>query len=300
MVKYKRISAAALVLISTFGFGLQDQGSPRPKSARPPSIRWEPSRLVNGSPCLFRVRSYAKFKSLSGTWMGHEVFFDFDPTSKSWFGLAGVSVETKPGNYPLVLQAVTSRGATVTLKKSVRIWSTKYPTIALSVAEKFTAPDPQILARVAEEKELKAKVLAVVSPDRQWSGSFAAPVPSTPSDPFGTRRTFNGVVKSMHLGLDYHAPSGTTVAAANGGTVILARGLFYEGNCVVLDHGQGLLTLYMHLSEMKVQEGDKVTRGQQIGSSGASGRATGPHLHIAVRWQGVYVNPGSLLKLQLP
>jgi murein DD-endopeptidase MepM/ murein hydrolase activator NlpD len=78
------------------------------------------------------------------------------------------------------------------------------------------------------------------------------------------------------------------------------RPLYFEGNCVVLDHGQGLLTLYLHLSEFKVKEGDVVERGQVIGLSGGTGRATGPHLHIAVRWEGVYLDPATLLKLDLP
>jgi murein DD-endopeptidase MepM/ murein hydrolase activator NlpD len=86
----------------------------------------------------------------------------------------------------------------------------------------------------------------------------------------------------------------------NRGTVILARPLYFEGNCVVIDHGQGLLSLYMHLSELKVKEGQQVERGTPIGLSGATGRATGPHLHLAVRWQGVYLNPAALLKLALP
>ena len=90
------------------------------------------------------------------------------------------------------------------------------------------------------------------------------------------------------------------MSASNAGTVVLARELFYEGNCVVLDHGQGLLTLYMHLSEIKVTEGEQIERGQEIGLSGGSGRATGPHLHLAVRWQGIYLNPATLLHLNLP
>jgi len=109
----------------------------------------------------------------------------------------------------------------------------------------------------------------------------------------------NGLMESVHQGLDRAQP-GAPVSAANRGTVLLARDLFFEGNCVVLDHGQGLLTLYMHLSEIKVHEGDKVARGQEIGLSGATGRATGPHLHMAVRWQGVYLNPVVMLKLNLP
>lgn len=86
----------------------------------------------------------------------------------------------------------------------------------------------------------------------------------------------------------------------NNGHVILARPLFFEGNCVVIDHGQGLLTLYLHLSKFLVKEGDDVSKGQAIALSGGTGRATGPHLHLAVRWQGVYLNPEVLLKLKLP
>jgi murein DD-endopeptidase MepM/ murein hydrolase activator NlpD len=86
----------------------------------------------------------------------------------------------------------------------------------------------------------------------------------------------------------------------NDGTVLLARLLYYEGNFVVLDHGQGLLTIYMHLSEFKVKEGDQVKRGQVIGLSGGTGRATGPHLHVGVRWQGTYLDPAALIRLRLP
>jgi murein DD-endopeptidase MepM/ murein hydrolase activator NlpD len=86
----------------------------------------------------------------------------------------------------------------------------------------------------------------------------------------------------------------------NDGTVLLARPLYFEGNFVVLDHGQGLLTLYLHLSEFKVKEGDQVKRGQIVGLSGGTGRATGPHLHVAVRWQGTYLDPALLMRLRLP
>jgi murein DD-endopeptidase MepM/ murein hydrolase activator NlpD len=86
----------------------------------------------------------------------------------------------------------------------------------------------------------------------------------------------------------------------NRGTVILAKPLFFEGSCVVIDHGQGLLSLYLHLSQIKVTEGQQVESGQVLGLSGASGRASGAHLHLAIRWQGVYLNPAILLKMKLP
>ena len=88
--------------------------------------------------------------------------------------------------------------------------------------------------------------------------------------------------------------------AANAGEVVLAAPLFYEGNCVIINHGQQFLTIYMHLSKLSVKEGDKVEKGQEVGLSGATGRATGPHLHVAVRWQGAYLDPAQLWVLPLP
>ena len=117
---------------------------------------------------------------------------------------------------------------------------------------------------------------------------------------FGSQRTFNGVRQSVHQGLDFRAATGTPVTAISGGRVILARDFFFEGNFLVIDHGQGLLSLYLHLSAFKVKEGDTVSKGRLIGLSGGTGRATGPHLHLAVRWQGVYVDPATLLRLALP
>jgi murein DD-endopeptidase MepM/ murein hydrolase activator NlpD len=107
-------------------------------------------------------------------------------------------------------------------------------------------------------------------------------------------------VQSRHQGLDFGVSAGTPVRAINRGTVILARPLYFEGNCVVLDHGQGLLSLYLHLSEFRVKEGQEVEQGELIALSGGTGRASGPHLHLAVRWQGLYMNPSILLKIQVP
>jgi murein DD-endopeptidase MepM/ murein hydrolase activator NlpD len=135
---------------------------------------------------------------------------------------------------------------------------------------------------------------------REWSGNFTAPAQAAISDVFGSQRVFNEKTSSPHLGLDFRVPSGTPVAAMNTGTVLLARPLYYEGNFVVIDHGQGLLSLYLHLSEFKVKEGERVRRGQEIGLSGGTGRATGPHLHVAVRWQGIYLDPLRLIRLRLP
>jgi murein DD-endopeptidase MepM/ murein hydrolase activator NlpD len=264
------------------------------------ALHYQPSRVVNGSPILFRVATPTKVESLSATWLGHDVQFSYDPVQKSWFALAGVSLETKPGTYTIHVHAEPAIGKAIDYDQGIPVQRQRYPQVQLKVPGKYTAPSEEEQREIARDKEIKDEAFKTVTPAKEWEGSFEPPVSSEISDVFGVQRVFNGVVKSYHQGLDFRASSGTPVAAVNSGTVILARPLFFEGNCVVLDHGQGLLTLYLHLSEIKVKEGEQVRKGQEIGLSGGTGRATGPHLHLAVRWQGTYLDPQTLLSLRLP
>jgi murein DD-endopeptidase MepM/ murein hydrolase activator NlpD len=264
----------------------------------------QPVRLVNGTPVLFRVTTPRPVRSLSANWLGHDILFSFDASSKTWFALAGVSLETKPGTYPLELHAETlskqSAGEAISFERKIPVARQRYPRVLLKVPGRYTAPSPEDQHQIEQDKATKAEAFKTASPEREWKGSFAAPVEAAISDVFGVERVFNGSVQSTHQGLDFRVSSGTSVAAVNRGRVILARPLFFEGNCVVIDHGQGLLTLYLHLSHFLVKEGVDVSTGQAIGLSGGTGRATGPHLHLAVRWQGVYLDPQALLKLHLP
>jgi murein DD-endopeptidase MepM/ murein hydrolase activator NlpD len=272
-------------------------------SAAPPG-RWklahQPTRVVNGAPVLFRVTTPKPVHTLSGKWLGHELSFSFDEGQKVWFALAGASLETKPGAYPIELSAETVAGRPITYQQRVSLQRQRYPRAILKVPGRYTAPSPEELHQIEQNKEIKAQAFKTLSADREWRGSFARPVEAEISGVFGVQRVFNGAVQSTHQGLDFRVLAGTPVAAVNRGRIILARPLFFEGNCVVIDHGQGLLTLYLHLSKFLVQEGDTVEKGQQIALSGGTGRATGPHLHLAVRWQGVYLNPAGLLSLRLP
>jgi hypothetical protein len=272
----------------------------RAKAANSWSVDWQPVRPVNGSPVVFHVISPEPLKSLSGKWLEHEVFFSSDPKGKVWDGIAGASLETHAGSYSIQLKGITASGKEISFQQPVKVAKGKYRSIAASVPKQYTEPSAEQLKKIDEDKAIKERAFAHVTPGREWSGDFHPPVKAQISDVFGTSRTFNGKTQSVHQGLDYAVPEGTPVAALNSGTVLLAQPLFFEGNCVVLDHGQGLLTLYMHLSKIEVKEGDPIKSGERIGLSGGTGRATGPHLHVAVRWQGVYLNPAILLGLQLP
>jgi murein DD-endopeptidase MepM/ murein hydrolase activator NlpD len=270
------------------------------------TVRAQPAPLVNGAPVLFQVKTSPRVDSLTGTWLGHQIAFSYDSPRKTWFALAGVSFETAPGTYTLELtgrrSAAKPAQSELAFSRKFAVGRAKYPKIKvnLTVESKFTAPSPEQLKQIDEAKTVKQDYLNRITPDREWSGKFAAPAEAAISDVFGSQRVFNDQTSSPHLGLDFRVPSGTPVAAMNDGTVLLARPLYYEGNFVVIDHGQGLLTLYLHLSEFKVKEGDHVKRGQEVGLSGGTGRATGPHLHVAVRWQGTYLDPARLMRLRLP
>jgi murein DD-endopeptidase MepM/ murein hydrolase activator NlpD len=263
-------------------------------------VSWSPQRLESGSPVLFQIELNQPADSLHGTWLDHPLVFNRAHQGNSWYVLAGIDVEQAPGTYPLELTETASNGQELHTTQQITVLPGSYKTTTLHVEEKYVQPDAATLARIAADKAVKDAAFAHTIAEPLWNGSFRSPVPFTPTDSFGTRRMFNDKLASIHRGTDFHAPSGTPVVAANDGVVIIAQGMFYEGNLVVVDHGQQFSTLYMHLSKIEVHVGDRVHKGQRLGLSGATGRVTGPHLHLGVRWQGMYVDAVKLLKLTLP
>lgn len=263
-------------------------------------ISWSPQQLESGSPVLFRVDLDQPAREVHGNWLNHGIVFSATANGKTWYALAGIDVEQSPGPYALDVTAVMPDGRTLNGKQEADVLPAQYKTTTLHVAEKYVAPNAETLKRIAADKVVKDAAFAHLVNEPLWRGDFRSPVPFAPTDSFGTRRMFNGELASIHRGTDFHAPSGTPVVAANDGRVIIAQGMFYEGNLVVIDHGQQFTSLYMHLSKIEVKVGEHVKKGQRLGLSGATGRVTGPHLHFAARWQGAYVDPVLLLKMNLP
>lgn len=268
-------------------------------AAQAPSVTLTPAVVEAGSPELIRVAAPANAK-LDGEWLGQKLAFFWSQDRQAWYALAGVDVQRPSGPADLRIRVVPKDGGgAMDLSRSIEIHEAHYRTGTLTVAPKFVAPDPKELARIKAEMALKEKVFAASAPEPLWTGDFRVPVHAPPTDSFGTRRTFNGQLASVHKGMDFRARPGTVVRAGNSGVVVLARRLYFEGNCVVIDHGLGLYTLSMHLSRMVVREGQRVAKGQTVGLSGATGRVTGPHLHWAVRWQNAYLDPAKLLQMDL-
>jgi murein DD-endopeptidase MepM/ murein hydrolase activator NlpD len=272
-------------------------------NATPPmkwTAQWEPTKLVNGSPVLFRISAPLRLSEVQGNFLGQEFSFRSSQACHCWYAVAGVSLAIKPGTYTLRVEGKSTGGKETAMSYLVRVSAAHYPFSTIKVGPAFVEPPKEAEAVITEADAAKKRAFATTDSNPLWSGRFLAPAEAETSGVFGSARVYNGVKKSQHLGLDFRASTGTPVHATNSGTVLLARPLYFEGNCIMLDHGQGLVSIYMHLSEFKVKEGEKVAAGQLIALSGGTGRSTGPHLHFAMRWHGEYLDPRTLLDLHPP
>jgi hypothetical protein len=171
--------------------------------------------------------------------------------------------------------------------------------------EEVTLPDiPQVnpsredLRRDEADRALLSKVWRSKEGPAMFTLPLGAPVRPLPvGKSFGVKRVYNGkLAEQAHMGSDYDAPVGSPILAVAGGTVVLAKDMFFEGNSVFIDHGDGLISMYFHLSELKVQDGQEVKKGETLGREGATGRATGPHLWFGVRWHDARINPKFVLE----
>jgi murein DD-endopeptidase MepM/ murein hydrolase activator NlpD len=269
-----------------------------PVQAQTHAVTLTPALVEAGSPELIRVDA-PDAATVEGEWLGRKLQFFRGRDNQAWFALAGVDVEAAAGPSQLKILVRLPGASETDLSRSVEIHAAQYRTGKLTVAPKFVEPSPEDLKQIEAEAALKKTVFAASAGEPLWSSDFRAPVTAPPTDSFGTRRMFNGKLASVHKGMDFHAAVGTPVRAANSGVIVLARLLYYEGNCVVIDHGLGLYTISMHLSRIDVKEGQHVGAGERLGLSGATGRVTGPHLHWAVRWQDAYLDPAKLLHMNL-
>jgi murein DD-endopeptidase MepM/ murein hydrolase activator NlpD len=222
----------------------------------------------------------------------------FQPSGASFIGLIGADIEAKPGVSKLLLLATTQRGTVHERKVPVYIKTKAFRTESFTVPPSFDQVSPETAAEISREQANFARAFAFSSTERLWEVPFVRPVPQEASaSSFGSRRIINGSLRAPHSGTDLSAPFGTEVVASNYGRVVLTGNYFFAGGSIVLDHGEGLFTMYFHLSEFKVEQGSLVKRGDIIGLSGASGRVTGPHLHWGARLSGARIDPLELLKV---
>lgn len=263
-----------------------------------PQVSIRARSMQPGEAVLVAVSGHSASTAPAGSFGGTPLNF-FSSGRGSYLALAGLDLEVSTGPRRLALELTDERGKTRPWSKEIRVRAKKFPVQRLTVEPQYVAPKAEEAARAEEEARRLKAIFAAVTPRRFFSGRFRPPIAAAASARFGERRVFNGVPKAPHGGADLRAKAGVPVHACGGGKVALAAELFYLGRTVILDHGYGLYSIYGHLSEIAVKEGDLARAGQVLGKVGATGRATGPHLHWAVKAGGARVDPFSLTALDL-
>lgn len=258
--------------------------------AAEPAIVLSPKKAGPGDIMTVTVKNAAG--PVEGSFNGKHLYFN--PAKKDFKAVVGIDLKSDPGTYPL---ALTVDGKSLT--RDVVISRKKYPLQRLTLDEDMVVLSPENEARTDRE-QLRMAAIWPFDSQRVWSGSFIDPLPGKElGTPFGVRRIINNIPKNPHSGVDITADEGEPVRAPNDGVAILVDDLFYSGNSVVLDHGQGIYTMFFHLSKFTVKYGQAVRKGDVIALVGSTGRSTGAHLHWGARVQGAKVDPLALIKLKL-
>jgi murein DD-endopeptidase MepM/ murein hydrolase activator NlpD len=237
--------------------------------------------------------------TVQGSFLGRSIRFFPDARldePKGFVGLLGIDLQDEPGNHELTVE-VKSGDYTRTLSYTISIVKEKFHVEHLTLPKDKVDLDEKSFARWKAEQEQLKTALASDSPAKLWQPGFVEPVNGKRTGIFGSVRVMNGQARNPHNGEDISAPLGTDVLATNDGIVRLTVEHFFSGKGIFLDHGLGFYSMYFHLSEVLVKDGDQVKAGQVIGKVGATGRATGPHLHWGVKLNGARVNPYALLDL---
>ena len=253
--------------------------------------------IKQGDVILVKVKSPAVLSSLSGEFDGKMVAFE-SKNGREFSALIGMDLDQKVQEYDLYIFA-KGDGELNQRVLSFNVQSRNYKVERLTLPDKMVTYDDVTLKRIERESHSLAQIRQNVSMKRWWDGDFIVPVKGELTANFGARRILNGVKKKPHSGVDVKAYSGSRIRSSNGGKVVLVDNHYFGGKVVVIDHGHGLSTIYMHLSKILVNHGEELAKGDIIGLVGATGRATGPHLHWAAYLNGAKVDPSALLTLSI-
>jgi len=294
-----RLSAKTALFVSVLFIALGFQPLPGlAAKALPPSIVVDvPDKVWCGEPFLVRF-SGDTLQSVSLRWLKKNLTLfagQAGQRQKECETMLATGLDEKSPAHTLEITIKTTDSA-YTLKRTIRVRQKEYPVQRLTVPPKYASPPKSEQARIELERKLVREILDVITPEKLWKAPFIRPVPGEVTSEYGLRREFNGKKRNPHRGLDLDGANGDPILAACNGVVKLCNNHYYSGNLVIVDHGLGVFTLYMHLSEFAVQPGQRVQRGDVLGYVGSTGRVTGPHLHLSLSVQGLSVNPQTVLE----
>jgi len=234
-----------------------------------------------------------ELEAVTLVWQSQEIHMASD--NAGWFALLRVDLDVKPGPYEVdaVFRYAGNRQERRTL--ALTVTPKAYPTTRLTVEPKYVELSPENQQRAAQDRKRIDAAYATTAAEPYWSDAFIVPVAGVSGGRnFGHRRVFNDQPRAPHSGTDLTAATGTEVRATNRGRVLLTGEFFFNGNAVFVDHGMGVLSMYLHLSSILVAQGQLLERGELLGLAGATGRVTGPHLHWGVKVTGARVDPFTL------
>jgi murein DD-endopeptidase MepM/ murein hydrolase activator NlpD len=209
----------------------------------------------------------------------------------TWVAVIGVPLDHPVGTAEVTVHSLDDKSSTLTFQVEAHAYREQH----LSVARSYVDLSDAQLARVGRERKIIDTALTNWREQEFGDLALVQPVPGRRSSSFGLRRFFNEQPRSPHKGMDIAADRGTPVVSPGDGIVTATGDFYFNGNTVFVDHGQGFVTMYCHLDEIDVEEGQRLTTGTQLGTVGATGRVTGPHLHFATYLNGTAVDPALLL-----
>ena len=279
--------ALFIVFISPF------MGLPYLNAVSRPEIYLSSDRISKGDLILIRIKA-EKGEKVRFKWRGKEISLIPDPDGTSWRGFLAADLNLKSGRYK-ALVTVSPLGYKKQL--DIEVVDKDYGVRNLTLPEAMVTLDEETLKRVSKESDIINGLWRLPASAAVWSGSFLRPIDGEVVGTFGTGSIINNQPRSPHTGVDLKGEEGTPIKAVNDGNVILICDHFFTGKSIFLDHGTDIISMYFHLQEIDVKEGDMVRKGQIIGLVGSTGRVTGPHLHWGMRINGARINPLSLIDL---
>ncbi len=259
-------------------------------------VRLYPEILYQGDAAIVSVFCSSYIEAVYGEWQGKLLRFSQEGGGL-FQAIIGIDLNSSPGAEVMTLNMSNAQASDSPVILKFNVLKEDFPVQKISLPTKMVTLSKDDLARVKREKKDLERVWGTSLKQKQWKQKFIAPVTGDVISPFGAHRILNNEPRSPHTGVDFRSKTGSPVRASTDGIVALTCDHFFSGRSVFLDHGMGFFTMYFHLSEINVKEGQKLSCGQVLGLVGQTGRATGPHLHWGARIGNSRVDPLSLLRL---
>jgi murein DD-endopeptidase MepM/ murein hydrolase activator NlpD len=218
-------------------------------------------------------------------------------SADAWVAILGVDLDRGPGDHVATVTFRYADGTSQVRRETIRVTGKDFPLTRLTVEPGFVELSPENLERSSRESARLGQVFRGITPQIYWNEGFQVPIEGGEGSNFGHRRVFNDQPRNPHSGADISAGEGTPIRSTNRGRVAETGDYFFNGNTVIVDHGQGVFSVYLHLSRIDVEVGQMVEKGEVVGLVGATGRVTGPHLHWGFRIQNARVDPFSLTRM---